>query len=57
MAEFDKRADKHKRIIPAGFKETCESGVDIVGNGPPLAVIDVLADALASSGDEAGIFD
>ena len=42
MAEFDQRADKHKRIIPAGFKETCESGVDIIGKGPALAVIDVL---------------
>jgi hypothetical protein len=42
MAEFHQQADKHKRIIPAGFKETCESGVDIVGNGPSLAVVDVL---------------
>src|SRR5262249_3088738 len=42
MAEFHQRADKHKRIIPAGFKEPCESGGDIVAIGPPLAVIDVL---------------
>jgi hypothetical protein len=42
MAEFHQRADKHKRIIPAGFKQICESGVDIVGKGPALAVIDVL---------------
>src|SRR4029450_308716 len=40
--EFDQRADKPKRIIPVGFKETCESGVDIVGKGSARAVIDVL---------------
>jgi hypothetical protein len=42
MAEFHQRADKHKWIIRAGFKQTCESGVDIVGKRPALAVIDVL---------------